>query len=126
MLAPDRAHGAGGSFGRRRDDGRLEKSIVCAAPPARNAAFPLGRISGESKSHVAIGAFCAMVRTMIDPDEREPYAVKSEDGRFSVVNWDGSVILVCGDAPSAEQYTALMNQAFRCGFKAGFRKARKP
>ena len=63
---------------------------------------------------------------MIDPDEREPYAVQPEAGRFSVVDWEGNVILVCGDSPSAEQYAALINQAFRRGFKAGFRKRSKP
>ena len=63
---------------------------------------------------------------MIDPDEREPYTTRPEDGRFSVVDWEGNVILVCGDSPSAEQYAVLMNQAFRRGFKAGFRKGRRP
>ncbi len=63
---------------------------------------------------------------MIDPDEKESYTVQPDAGRFSVVDWEGNVILVCGDAPSAEQYAVVMNQAFRRGFKAGFRKARKP
>ena len=63
---------------------------------------------------------------MIDPDEREPYAVRSDDARFEIVDWEGNVILTCGDSASAEQYAALMNQAFRRGFKAGFRKGRKP
>ena len=62
---------------------------------------------------------------MIDPDEKEPYTVQREEGRFRVVDWEGSVILACGDSPSAEQYAALMNQAFRRGFKSGFRKGRK-
>jgi hypothetical protein len=63
---------------------------------------------------------------MIDLDESEPYNVQPEAGRFSIVDWEGNVILVCGDSPSAEQYAALMNRAFRRGFKAGFRKAREP
>lgn len=67
-----------------------------------------------------------MLGAMSDPDESEPYTVQPEDGRFSVVDWEGNVILVCGDLPSADQYAALMKQAFRRGFKAGFRKGRTP
>lgn len=63
---------------------------------------------------------------MIDPDENEPYTVQPEDGRFRVVDWEGNELLACGDQPSAEQYAVLMNRAFRRGYKAGFRKARKP
>jgi hypothetical protein len=63
---------------------------------------------------------------MIDPEESEPYTVQPEAGRFGVVDWEGNVILMCGDLPSAEQYADLMNRAFRRGFKAGFRKGRKP
>ncbi len=63
---------------------------------------------------------------MIDPDEREPYTVQPDQARFRVVDWEGNVMLTCGDSASAEQYAALMNQAFRRGFKAGFRKGRKP
>jgi len=62
---------------------------------------------------------------MIDPDENDPYTVEPDAGRFRVVDWEGNVILACGDSPSAEQYAELMNRAFRRGFKAGFRKARK-
>jgi len=62
---------------------------------------------------------------MIDSDETAPYTVQPEEGRFRVVDWEGNVILGCGDLASAEQYAALMNQAFRRGFKAGFRKGRK-
>lgn len=63
---------------------------------------------------------------MIDPDEQEPYRVEPEHAYFKVVDWEDCVVMTCGDAPSAEQYAALMNQAFRRGFKAGFRKARRP
>lgn len=63
---------------------------------------------------------------MIDPDETPPYTVEPDGGRFRVLDRDGRVILACGDAPSAEHYAALMNQAFRCGFSAGVRKGRKP
>ena len=62
---------------------------------------------------------------MIDPDEKEPYAVAPDGGRFRVLDWEGNVLLVCGDAASAEQYAVLMNQAYRRGFKAGFRKGCK-
>ncbi len=61
---------------------------------------------------------------MIDPDKREPYTVQPDGARVRVVDWEGNVILTCGDSPSAEHYAALMNQAFRRGFKAGFRKGR--
>ena len=65
-----------------------------------------------------------MLGSMIDPDESPPYTVEPEDGRFRVVDWEGNAILVCGDATSAEQYAVLMNQAFRRGFNAGYRKGR--
>jgi hypothetical protein len=65
-----------------------------------------------------------MLGSMIDPDESQAYTVEPTDGRFSVVDWDGNAILVCGDATSAEQYAVLMNQAFRRGFNAGYRKGR--
>jgi hypothetical protein len=63
---------------------------------------------------------------MIDPDDQEPYRIEPDGGRFKVVDWEGAVVLICGDEPSAGQYAALMNQAYRRGFKAGIRKARKP
>jgi hypothetical protein len=66
------------------------------------------------------------MQRMIDPDEQDPYRVVPDAARFNVVDWEDSVVLICGDAPSAEQYAAMMNQAYRRGFKAGFRKARKP
>ncbi|MEO6739224.1 MAG: hypothetical protein ABIP20_03170 [Chthoniobacteraceae bacterium] len=66
---------------------------------------------------------------MIDPDEQEPYRVErvEPDGvSFKVVDWEENVALHCSDKPSAEQYTVLLNQAFRRGYKVGFRKARRP
>lgn len=63
---------------------------------------------------------------MIDPDEQEPYRAEPDGLRFKVVDWEENIALVCGDKQSAEQYAVLMNQAFRRGYKAGFRKARQP
>lgn len=62
---------------------------------------------------------------MFDPDETVPYTVCAEAGRFTVLDWEGNVAMVCSDARSAEQYAVLMIQAFRRGYKVGFRTARK-
>ena len=61
---------------------------------------------------------------MIDPDEQEPYRAEPDGARFNVMDWEDGTVMLCGDKPSAEQYAVLMNQAFRRGYKAGFRKAR--
>ena len=62
---------------------------------------------------------------MIDPDEQEPYRIAADAARFNVVDWEDNLVLTCTDAQSAQQYTAMMNQAYRRGFKAGYRKARR-
>ena len=37
----------------------------------------------------------------------------------------GEVVLGSGDEASAQQYAVLMNQAYRCGYKAGYRRAKQ-
>jgi hypothetical protein len=59
-------------------------------------------------------------------DEIEsPYRAQSEESQFRVVDESGRVVLNCGGLASAEQYAALLNQAFQRGYKAGFRAARR-
>ena len=71
------------------------------------------------------GQVSLTIAGMIDPDEKEPYRVEPHEGRFKVMDWEDGVVMICGDEPSAGHYAALMNQAYRRGFKAGIRKARK-
>ena len=68
-----------------------------------------------------------MLARMIDPDEEEPYHVAPDDkgAQYQVLDWEGGVVMVCGDEHSAGHYAALLNAAFRRGFKAGFRQARR-
>jgi hypothetical protein len=61
---------------------------------------------------------------MTDPDDNEPYRVEAADDLFKVVDAAGEVILSCGDEANAGQYAALLNQGYRRGYKAGYRKAR--
>ena len=61
---------------------------------------------------------------MTDPDENEAYRVEAAHGVFQIVDAAGEVILACGDEANAGQYAALLNQAYRRGYKAGYRKAR--
>ena len=61
---------------------------------------------------------------MTDPDENEPYRVEAAQGVFQIVDAAGEVILACGEEANAGQYAALLNQAYRRGYKAGYRKAR--
>lgn len=58
-------------------------------------------------------------------DIEPPYRTQSTDGHAEVVDESGKVVLDCGNLASAEQYMALLNQAFRRGFKAGYRAAKR-
>ena len=61
---------------------------------------------------------------MTDPDETEPYQVKAEQGVFQVVDASGQVVLTCEGEANAGQYASLLVQAYRRGYKAGYRKGR--
>ncbi len=62
------------------------------------------------------------------PDETDDshiaYAVKARDGRFEVCAATGRVIMVCHDDRSAAHYASLLNEAFRAGYKKGYRDGR--
>jgi hypothetical protein len=58
-------------------------------------------------------------------DAETPYRAQAEDGRSRVVDETGRLIVGCGDMGNAEQYAALLNQAYRRGYKAGYRAARR-
>jgi hypothetical protein len=64
------------------------------------------------------------ISSATDPDENEPFRVEVADGEFRVVDLAGQVVLVCGNEANASQYVALLSQAYRRGYKAGYRKAR--
>ena len=61
---------------------------------------------------------------MTDPDETEPYQVKAAQDSFQVVDASGQVVLSTNDEANAGQYAALLIQAYRRGYKAGYRKGR--
>ena len=61
---------------------------------------------------------------MADPDETEPYQVETSQGVFQVVDASAEVVLTCEDEANAGQYAALLTQAYRRGYKAGYRKGR--
>ena len=63
---------------------------------------------------------------MTDPDERRAYLVQPDGDGFKVVDWEGNVIITASSAANADQYAALLNQAYRRGYKAGFRTAKRP
>ena len=52
------------------------------------------------------------------------YRVEQTQERFSVLDESNRVIVVCRDKGSADQYAALLNAAFRKGFKAGYREGK--
>lgn len=62
---------------------------------------------------------------MIDPDKEQAYSIGRDGVQIRVLDWEGNTVLVCGDERSAEHYAAMMNEAFRRGFKAGYRKAKR-
>jgi hypothetical protein len=59
------------------------------------------------------------------PDGDQPaYRTEGEKDRFSVMDDGNRVIVVCRDKGSADQYASVLNEAFKKGFKAGFRKGK--
>ena len=58
-------------------------------------------------------------------DEAAPYQVKPDAKRFLVVDDSGRTIMACGDEHSATGYVVLLNEAYRRGYKAGYRHAKE-
>ena len=57
--------------------------------------------------------------------EDQPYAVRTAPDRFEVLDASERVVMVSRDAASATQYAVLLNEAFRRGYKAGYKAARE-
>jgi hypothetical protein len=57
----------------------------------------------------------------VKDDQQLAYTVREHDGRFEVCNASGRVIMVCADESSASHYAVLLNEAYRAGYKLGYR-----
>ena len=63
---------------------------------------------------------------MTEPNDQESlYHVEPLGDRFSVVDDTGQAVVTSTNAANAEQYAVLLNQAYRRGYKAGARHARR-
>jgi hypothetical protein len=58
-------------------------------------------------------------------DNKLPYQVESTENQFRVVDESGRTVLSSGNRENAEQYAAMLNQAFQRGYKAGYRTAKR-
>ena len=58
--------------------------------------------------------------------KEQPHSIERQDGRFRVLDEAGRVLLSCLDEGSATHYVVLLNEAYRRGYKAGYRAAKKP
>jgi hypothetical protein len=58
-------------------------------------------------------------------DENIPYRVSQQGNQFAVLDGSGKIIMVCRDEGSANEYAALLNQAYRQGYKTGHRDAKR-
>ncbi len=58
-------------------------------------------------------------------EDRNPYPVAAGEGGHAVCSGSGRVIVVCRDEGSARQYAVMLHEAWRLGYKAGFRKGRQ-
>lgn len=58
-------------------------------------------------------------------DDERPYEVRAEDDVYAVVDQNGREILRCRDKNSAAHYVVLLTEAFRRGYKLGYRAAKR-
>ena len=61
----------------------------------------------------------------VNDNEQLAYTIQEQEGRYEVCAMSGRVIMVCADEASADHYAALLNEAFRAGYKMGYRVGRK-
>jgi hypothetical protein len=61
---------------------------------------------------------------MLD-DDTKLYCVTQVQGRFEIQDDAERCIVVCRDERSATDYAVLLNEAYRRGFKAGYRQAKQ-
>ena len=65
-----------------------------------------------------------MTHSADDTDSESAYSVTEGQGKHEGRSASGLVVMVCNDLPSAQRYVSLLNQAYRNGYKAGYRHAR--
>jgi hypothetical protein len=53
--------------------------------------------------------------------DEDPYSVGVEDGNHGVIDEEGRLVCACGTETNARHYMVLLNQAWRRGYKAGYR-----
>jgi hypothetical protein len=58
-------------------------------------------------------------------EEDRPYRVVPVDDTYVVVGEKDLQILSCRDAVSAEHYVVLLSEAYRRGYRYGFREAKQ-
>ena len=64
---------------------------------------------------------------MLDVEDHQElvYRVCENNGRFEVCAASGRAVMVCNDEGSATHYASLLSEAWRAGYKMGYRDARK-
>ena len=55
-----------------------------------------------------------------------PYHVVFDEDRYCVRADNDQQVLACGDERSAQHYVSLLNNAYRRGYRAGYRDAKRP
>jgi hypothetical protein len=53
------------------------------------------------------------------------YRAAKTDGGYNVLMPDGRVMLRCSDEASARHYAVMLDEAYKLGYKAGFRDGLK-
>jgi hypothetical protein len=59
-------------------------------------------------------------------DETARYRSNPRNGVWEVQDESGRVVMACRDERSAIDYAVLLNEAYRRGYKAGYRDSKKP
>ncbi|MEL7449909.1 MAG: hypothetical protein AAFN78_11920 [Pseudomonadota bacterium] len=62
---------------------------------------------------------------MRDETDTPAYTCVEADGRFEVRAESGKCMVVTADRHNAEHYATLLNEAWRSGFRQGYRDARR-
>ena len=57
--------------------------------------------------------------------EKAAYRVEHRDGAWWVVRGDEQAVCSCRDEANAQQYVALLNEAYRRGYRHGYRTAKR-